>query len=245
MNISIVIPAYNEENALISTFIEVDNYLKKNEKFDKYEIILVDDGSTDKTYKIMKNIAVSYPNVAILRFEKNEGVGAVLFAGFKKSKFENIYWLPADNQVPIIEFDKLIDYINDYDIIIARRKNRADNVIRKFFSKFYQMIINLFFGLGVNDINATKLIKRSVIENLNCKVKSGFFDAELLIRAKNRNYKIIEVEVSHQQRCADKQKGASFKTIINIFIDLFYNIYLLKKEFYNEKIESQKSENET
>ncbi|HON57513.1 MAG TPA: hypothetical protein PLJ38_10895, partial [bacterium] len=62
---------------------------------------------------------------------------------------------------------------------------------------------------------------------------------------KNRNYKIIEVEVSHQQRCADKQKGASFKTIINIFIDLFYNIYLLKKEFYNEKIESQKSENET
>ncbi|MBP7654608.1 glycosyltransferase family 2 protein [Candidatus Dependentiae bacterium] len=228
MNLSVIIPVYNEINSIGHTVESVIKYISENDFFERTEIIIVDDGSTDGSIEIIKNLSDANPIIKTITHQKNNGVGAALWAGFKKACFENIYWLPADNQVPITELNKLLKYIDSNDIVVGNRYKRNDNFLRSVFSRTYSFIINLFFDVKIRDINATKLFKKKVVDTIDCRIFSGFFDAEFLILSRRNKFKIIETDVEHQPRSADSQKGASLKTIFNIITDLIKNIIKYK-----------------
>lgn len=174
-SISVFFPAYNEEDNIREAVLSVDKYLKKN--FSKYEIIVVDDGSRDKTPEIVSEIAKGNKNVKLARHKTNLGYGAAIRTGFKTAKNDLIFYTDSDNQFKITDLKKVLPMIEDYDIVSGFRIKRQDPLARIITSNVYNLIINILFNPKVRDIDSSfKLYKKSVIDSLSLKSKTGLIE---------------------------------------------------------------------
>jgi len=220
ISISVFIPCYNEEQNIGSLLEKTIRFLP--EISSDYEIIVVDDGSSDSTYEIAQNIAKENPNVKVIRHVKNKGYGAALRTGFLNSKKDHIFFTDGDNQFDITELSKLIPYTNNYDIVAGFRINRRDNFIRKINEFCFNRLVRFLFDLKIRDLNcAFKIYKKEVIDNLTIRSSLAFINSEMLIRAKKKGYGIKEVGVTHYPREWGRQTGANLKVILGTFSELF------------------------
>lgn len=220
INISVFIPCYNEEKNVGKMLTNLLNFLPTI-AFD-YEIIVVDDGSSDKTAEIAQNIALQNPQVKIIRHETNKGYGAALRTGFDSCSKDYIFFTDGDSQFDITEMTKLLPYINDYDIVIGFRIKRQDNFMRKMNEFNFNRFVRLLFGLKVRDLNcAFKIYKKEVIRSLGLRSSLAFINSEILIRAKKKGFTIKEVGVTHYPRQWGTQTGANLKVIVGTFRELF------------------------
>ncbi|MBU1457471.1 glycosyltransferase family 2 protein [Patescibacteria group bacterium] len=127
--LSLFLPAYNEEKVISQTIIKSDAILRKVAK--KYEILVVNDGSTDRTEEVVNQIIKKNPNVVrMITHNPNKGYGGALKTGLYGSKYKYISFIDADGQFDFAEIGKFIKYINDYDLVIGYRQNRADSGLR-------------------------------------------------------------------------------------------------------------------
>ena len=145
--ISVVVPCYNEENTIPLFYSEIDKISKKMKKLN-FEFLFINDGSSDKTLDVCKELAKKDKRVKYISFSRNFGKEAAMYAGLKKNSGDLVALMDADLQDPpklLIEMYKNI-IKNNYDIVIARRKNRkGEPVIRSFFSEvFYKLIAASF-----------------------------------------------------------------------------------------------------
>lgn len=215
--ISIVLPIYNEEENIESIILSITLYFRK--KNTKFEIIAVNDGSTDSSSKILKHLEES--NLRIINHPKNLGYGTALMSGILASRNPWIFIMDCDRQFVISEFDKLISFVNDYDIVAGYRKERMDPFYRRLFARIYSILFFLLFGIKLKDINCGfKLLKRKVFKGINLRCKGGIIAGEILVKSKQK-YKIKEVAVTHFPRIKGRQTGADFKVIIIGLKDLF------------------------
>jgi len=203
MDISIVIPAYNEEKRLGATLEKVHNYFKK--KGIPFEIIVVDDGSKDGTINLVKNFAIDHPEVKLRCHLKNKGKGAAVKTGVLAAEGDIILFTDADLSTPIEEFEKLKQAIeNGYDIAIGSRGVKNSKIVIP--QPFYRRIVGRFFPflvrlLVIKDFKDTqcgfKLFKKNSAKTIFSKLStSGFaFDVEVLAMAKKENFKIEEIGV--------------------------------------------------
>lgn len=230
LSLSVVLPAYNEEENIERTVLDVIAYLDK--KIDNYEVIVVNDGSRDKTGDIVRSVSSSNPKLSIVNHPQNQGYGSALRSGFEKSSFDYVFLMDSDGQFNIGELDRFLPYVDDSTIVIGYRENRADSLIRTLNAWLYHVYIKLLFGLRVRDIDcAYKIFPRMAYEKVK-PIKSGgaLFSAEFLIKFKRMGYKIIELPVSHFPRLFGKQTGANLKVIIRMFKEC----WKLKNELRNE-----------
>jgi dolichyl-phosphate beta-glucosyltransferase len=203
MEISIVIPAYNEEKRIGKTLKKVYEYFK--EKKIEFEIIVVDDGSNDKTVEIVEKFSFDKKEIRILKHEKNMGKGAAVKTGILNAKGELILFTDADLSTPIEEFEKLKKEIeNGYDIAIGSRGLKDSKIVipqpfyRRIIGKIFPFLVRL---IVINDFKDTqcgfKLFKKEAGKKIFSQLKTnGFaFDVEVLARGKKENFKIIEVPV--------------------------------------------------
>lgn len=203
LNISVFLPAFNEEDNIISAVTSIQNYLKK--KFPDYEIIVVNDGSSDKTKQHVEEIIKKDKKVKLINHKKNLGYGAALRSGYKHASKDLIFYTDADNQFMISDFDLLIPYIKDYDIVSGYRAKRMDPLMRIFTALVYNFLINVLFRLGLKDIDASfKVYKRKVFDRIELKSNTGLIDAEVLIKAKKAGFSIKQVPVGHYHRLKGK-----------------------------------------
>lgn len=202
---SVIMPAYNEGTHIFDNLLRVCKSIKNNH----YEIIVIDDGSSDNTFAESKRAAKFFKNIKPFRSRHNQGKGASLFYGFQKSKGELIAFLDADLEI-------VPEYLKKF--LIALKKNKADVVagvkdpitnrfpiLRRFASALYRYTVNFLFGLNITDTQTgIKLFKREVLEESipRLKVSRFAFDLELLVAASRFGYKIIEypVEVTYQRK---------------------------------------------
>ncbi|MEM4703233.1 MAG: glycosyltransferase family 2 protein [Candidatus Pacearchaeota archaeon] len=205
INISVVVPCYNEEECIKNNLIQINDFLKTNPKIKKYEIICVDDGSSDSTREIINKLKLKIKSIKITRKRKNKGKGFSVKQGILLAKFPYILFTDADLATPLSELNKFFRYLN-YDIVIGSRnleKSRVErSAIRKLAGKIYAKIVRLILGLNCKDTQCGfKLFKIDVAKELVIKQKiNGFaFDAELLFLAKKKNYKIIEIPVKWKE----------------------------------------------
>lgn len=213
MDISIFFPAYNEEANIKNTVekaVAIIEPLVKN-----YEVIIINDGSRDKTGEIAKGLSDKDPNIHVIHHERNRGYGAALKTGFYNSRFHWIAFAGADGQFDFLEITKFLEKTNDYDLIIGWRGKRADPFIRKINAKLFALELRFLFGLKVKDVDCGfKLIKKKVIDKIeHLESEGAMIDAELLIKAKRAGFKITEVPVKHLSRKAGRQTGANLKVI--------------------------------
>jgi len=234
MEMSVVIPAYNEEKRIEPTLKKAINFLDHN--FDKYEIIVVDDCSTDNTNKIASRYKKN--NVKILRNEKNKGKGHSVKRGLLNAKYSLVLFSDSDLATPIEELGKFMNYIKEYDIIIASRNLKGSNikvkqpVYRQLMGKTFPLLVNLIALRGFKDTQCGfKLFKTDVAKRVvSLQTFERFsFDVEILFIAKKLGYKIKEAPVVWIDK--EGSKVNPIKDGIKMLIDLFkirYNILLGK-----------------
>lgn len=238
MKISIVIPAFNEENRIKLTLEKMISYLTKNRY--QYEIIVVDDGSTDKTAKVASN----YKKVKVLINEQNKGKGFSIKKGILNAKYPTVLFSDSDLAVPIDELPKLQKYMPKFDIVISSRNLKGSNIITK--QPVYRQMMGKIFSLlvriiSIKDFKDTqcgfKLFKTKVAKQIvSLQTINRFsFDVEMLVIAKNAGFRVKEVPT----KWIDKE-GSSVSPIkdsIRMFKDLLlirYNDIRGKYNFKND-----------
>jgi dolichyl-phosphate beta-glucosyltransferase len=201
--ISLIIPVYNEEKRIKLTLSKCISYFK-NKKID-YEIIIVDDGSTDKTRLIIKDYLSENKNIKLTKQRKNKGKGYSVKEGMLLANGDYLLFSDADLSTPIEEIEKFIKVMKKgYDIVIASR-NMKDSIIpikqpffRKFLGQVFPLIVNLLILPGYKDTQCGfKLFKKEVAIKIFSKQKINDFgfDVEILFIAKKYGYKIKEIPV--------------------------------------------------
>ena len=219
--LSLFFPAYNEEGNIKNTVEKAIPVLKNVAS--KYELLIVDDGSKDKTGEIADKLAEEYSFIRVVHHHPNQGYGAALKSGFYNSKQEWIVFTDSDGQFDFSEVTRLIEKSGEADIVAGYRINRQDPLMRKIFGFGWTFLSRLLLDVGVRDVDcAFKLVKKKVIDTIPPlqSTRGGMISPELLGRAKKAGFKIVEVGVHHYPRKEGKQTGANLKVIFKSFVDL-------------------------
>ncbi|MBI3290214.1 glycosyltransferase, partial [Candidatus Microgenomates bacterium] len=237
-SLSVFFPAYNEAENLTSTIesaLKVLENLTSKGNIKNWEIIIVNDGSTDGTGEIAEELSRKYKGVRVVH-QKNGGYGSALKSGFYKAKYEVIVYNDSDGQFNFAQVDKFLEKLDEADVIIGYRTNRADHFIRKIFAKGWALSLFVFFGLRLKDVDCGfKMVKKSFINKIPKfqSTRGGMINAEIAIKAKEFGFRIVQVGVNHYPRVAGKSTGASIKVIVKSYLDLL-NLwwrFVNKKEF--------------
>lgn len=220
ISLSVFFPCYNERDNIERV---VKNAVTVLEKLGAdFEVIIVDDGSGDGTAEVAEKICIADNRVSLVRHSENRGYGAALQSGFKSSEKDLIFYSDGDGQFDLNELPKLLNLIDDYDIVTGYRINRSDSFIRRLNGKCWTRLCCLLFGLNVRDIDcAFKLYRKEIFDNIEMVSTGALIDTEILARASRKGYRIAEVGVYHYPRTAGRQTGASVRVIVRAFIELF------------------------
>lgn len=211
--ISIIIPALNEEKNLEPLVTEIIDYFSS--KHIPYEIIIVNDGSSDNTGKSADALASKYKNISTIHHVQNKGYGKSLKDGFNASRHEYLFFTDADRQFKINSLDAFLPLMKEgtADMIIGYRIDRKDNLLRKLLAWCFNRTACTLFSINSRDIDcAFKLFKKEVFSSLKIKSDDFLFNAELLAKAQIRQFNIIQVGVKHYPRFAGNST-ISYKSI--------------------------------
>lgn len=222
--LSVFLPAYNEEANLERTVKNVIENLKSNVA--EWEIVIVDDGSKDKTGQIADTLAKKNKNISVIHHHPNRGYGAAFKSGLYGCKYPWISFIDSDGQFNFKEISRFIETQEKTgaDMVIGYYLKRKVHFTRILNSKTWQLIVYLLFGLNVRDIDCGfKLISKKVVDKIP-KLESergAFISSEFLIKAKKAGFKIVEIGVHHYPRKFGEATGAKLNVIVQSFIDLF------------------------
>ncbi|MBC8549416.1 MAG: glycosyltransferase family 2 protein [Nitrospira sp.] len=220
ISLSVFFPCFNEKDNIQTLITTADNYLSGISN--DYEIIIVDDGSSDGTYEEAIKLSETVPTLRVVQHEANRGYGAALRTGFDTAQKDFIFFTDGDNQFDISEISKFLPYIADYDIVAGFRIKRNDNLIRWLNSRSFQLLVQVLFGLQIKDMNcAFKIFKKHIIKESPLKSTGAMINAELLIRAMKKGASMKEIGVNHYPRQWGSQTGANITVIIRAFKELF------------------------
>ncbi|MBU0580438.1 MAG: glycosyltransferase family 2 protein, partial [Candidatus Margulisbacteria bacterium] len=181
-SLTIAMSAYNEEDNIETAVRNAFYVLPQITK--KYEVLVVNDGSTDKTLDILNRLKKEFRNIRVISHKKNFGIGISNHTCYLNSSSDYIFWNASDNQIPMEELFKLVPYAREYDIVVGHRIARKDPLIRRINSRIYNLVLRLFFDITVDDIDSVKLFNRKIFKNITLKSKSAFIETEILIKAK-------------------------------------------------------------
>ncbi len=222
--LSVFLPTYNEEGNIIQVVDGVKKVLQETASV--WEIIVVDDGSTDSTSDIIAKIVQSDSRIRVINHNPNMGYGASLKSGFYNAKYNWISFIDSDGQFNFGEIEQFINTQKETgaDLVIGYYKKRQVSLTKRITSKLWEFLVFILFGLRVHDIDCGfKLISKRVIEQIP-KLESergAFISSELLIKAKKSGFKIVEIPVTHYPRLKGEGTGRRLNVIIKSFTDLF------------------------
>jgi glycosyltransferase involved in cell wall biosynthesis len=220
-NLTVFFPAYNEEGNIrqvVERAVEILQGLNLD-----YEVIVVDDGSVDKTGAIADRLATEISEVKVIHHRPNSGYGGALRSGFEKAKYEWVAFTDADGQFDFSEIKKFLPLAEKADLILGYRQSRADSLTRKFFTWGWSLLPRILWGLNARDYSCGfKLIKKEVYDAVRpIESEEKVFQIELLVKAKKHGFRFAEVGVSHYPRTAGTQTGANLKVTLKSLCDLF------------------------
>jgi glycosyltransferase involved in cell wall biosynthesis len=218
-SLSVFFPAYNEEGNIEQSVKQADRVLQTLGI--DYEIIVVDDGSKDKTGQIADQLAEQNSRVRVIHHAVNEGYGAAVWSGIQAARLEYIFFTDGDLQFNLEEISSLLKYVSEYEVVIGYRARRRDSMIRLLNAKAWNILNRVLFGLKVKDIDcAFKLFKREVVQAIPVASRGAMFSAELLVRLERKGIAFKEVPVTHLPRVRGNATGAKPAVIVRAFKEL-------------------------
>lgn len=219
-SLSVFFPCYNEEANVERTTAAALEACR--EITNDFEIIIVNDGSKDRTGELADKLAAEHPEVRAVHNRPNRGYGGALQSGFRAAAKQWVFYTDGDGQFDFKEIPKLLELLDRYDIVSAYRLDRQDPLMRRINAWGWTWLCNLLLGTRVRDIDcAFKIYPRRLFEEIDMRSEGALIDAEILAKANRRGYTIGQVGVHHYPRVAGEQTGANFKVIARAFKELF------------------------
>lgn len=218
--LSIFFPMWNEEAYLhraVRAAAEICEQLVDDDEIGGYEIIVVDDASTDATGRLADDLAAADPHVRVVHHPYNRKLGGSIKSGFEAARGDLVLYTDADLPFEMIELVRAVRVLRTYeaDIVSAYRFDRTgEGPRRAVYSWGYNWLIHAMFGTRLRDINfAFKLCRRRVLDHVTLSSEGSFIDAELIIRAQRSGFEIVQIGVDYFPRTRGISTLSSFGVI--------------------------------
>ena len=219
-SLSVIMPAHNEEAAIAGTVHGVVNTLKA--WVPDFEVIVVNDGSKDRTRSIVEEIAASDQHVGLINHTVNQGYGAALVSGFEAITKDLVFFMDSDGQFDIADLERFFAFIDEYDAVLGYRIDRQDTWVRKLNAWGWKMLVRLVFGLRVGDIDcAFKLYPGKFFHEHRLETRGAMINAEILYKFTRAGYTYTQLGVRHLPRRGGRATGAKPAVIARAFREMF------------------------
>lgn len=228
-SISIVIPAYNEQETIVSVVDEARAVLQTLTR--EYEVLVVDDGSTDQTGALMDELVRQDPaHVRVIHHDGNKGFAGAIKTCYANASKDWVFLAPADKQVDLSELKNFVVLTDNTDIVVGYRKNRADGFRREMNSFVFHLLCRVFFGIKLKQISTSKLYRRTLLQSipLQAAPSSAMIEPEVIFKAMQKGARIQEVGMNHYPRAAGTAKGTGARMIFNTFGEMFRLWWVLR-----------------
>lgn len=227
--LAVVLPAWNEEEVIAQTVHNVVETLR--DVAPDYEVIVVNDGSIDRTGEIADALAAENPHIRVVHNRPNKGYGGALIAGFNAVDKELTFFMDADGQFDIRDITKLLAHLDEADAVLGYREHRQDPPLRIVNAWGWKMLMRLLFGLKVRDVDcAFKLYPTKLVRRANVQAQGAMVNTEMLVKLNRLGYTWVEVPVSHYPRTGGKATGANLRVIVRAFRELLKLHHRIKHE---------------
>ena len=205
------VPAYNEEKTIGTVLERTHEVLSRN--CADFEILALDDGSTDSTPAICDETAKRLGRIRVVHRANGGGWGNVVKYAFLNCESDWIAIIDSDMQFDPYDLEKFLPWLNDHDVVISGRINRQDAVVRRFITWTDKSLLKLLFSVSFYDLHWVKFIRTSFIDKSKITGDSPFIETDILIRAKRNGARIKELWLPHHPRVHGSATGASFKSV--------------------------------
>jgi glycosyltransferase involved in cell wall biosynthesis len=212
-SLTLVLPAFNEE-ANIDAVVQ-DALATLPAFVNTYEIIVVDDGSRDRTSDIVAGLAACDDRIRLVSHERNRGYGAALISGFKASTGDFVMFMDADRQFNIHDLRLLVPFAGEYDIVAGFRMERSDPLHRRVLAEMFNVSVRMLFGVHLRDIDcAFKLFRGDLLRALPLTAPGALINTEIQAKARRQGATLQQVGVHHYPRIAGEATGGSPRVIL-------------------------------
>lgn len=218
--ISVVFPCHNEAENIRAVIADARKHLRG--LTETYELIIVDDGSTDDTAHQAQEVADSDSRITIARQPINLGYGHALRRGFATARMPLVCYVDGDGQFSLVDLPNLVDALGEHEFVLGFRIRRADPAHRTRNARLWQIFVHLVLGFDVRDLDCGfKLFRREALHGIELMAGRGaVISAELIAKLLRSGNTFAEVGVHHYPRLAGEQSGNSPKVVLNSFIDI-------------------------
>ncbi|MEK7526336.1 MAG: glycosyltransferase family 2 protein [Patescibacteria group bacterium] len=229
--LSVFFPSYNEEGNVETTVNKAKTVLEKIAR--EWEIIIVNDGSKDKTGEIADRLAKTDKRIRVIHLNPNRGYGGAFKAGFYAARYSWITFTDADGQFDFSEVTNFIEKQRQTkaDLVIGYYKKRQVSKFKILTSRMWELAVLMLFGLLVRDIDCGfKFVSKKVIDTIpKLEAERGaFISSEFLIKARKKGFKIVEIPITHYPRMKGEGTGRHIRVIMQSFVDLFRLYFKLR-----------------
>jgi glycosyltransferase involved in cell wall biosynthesis len=234
-SLSIVVPLYNEEEGIAQLIEAIFSVLSTDADF--LELVLVDDGSYDRTAEIVHELAEFEPRIRMLKHDRNRGLGAAIRTGIEAAEGDLLLYTDADLPFDFSVIPQLIDMASNEIVIVGYRTNRGEGLRRWILTKGYNFFCRFGLGLHVRDVNfACKLMPRHAVRSMRLASEGSFIDAELLLECKRQGFVINEVPLTYYRRTRGLSTLSRPMVIVGILIEMT-RYFMRRSEAVYELIE--------
>jgi len=229
LSLTIFFPCYNEEancERVTRQAVEVGRQVAGD-----LEVIIVNDGSKDRTQEVADRLAAEIPEVRAVHNNPNRGYGGALQRGFREATKDWIFYTDGDGQFDLNEIPAVLPLLEQYDIVSCYRIKRQDPFMRKLNAFAWTTLVNLLFRIKLRDIDgAFKFYPKPFIDAIELHSTGALIDTEMLAKARNMKLSIGQMGVRHYPRTAGQQTGANLKVILRAFKELFKLYRQIRRE---------------
>jgi glycosyltransferase involved in cell wall biosynthesis len=232
-SVSVFFPAFNDAQSIVKLTEDALEILPR--LADDYEVIVINDGSTDETKGVLNHLAAKYERMRVVHHKTNMGYGAALRSGFKEAKKDLVFYTDGDAQYDVRELPKLFPLLtDDVDVVNGYKIKRGDNVSRKVVGGFYNRLAHLLFPLPIRDVDCDfRLMRRETLNKLNLVSDSGSICVELVYKLKRAGADFREIGVNHYDRPFGRSQFFTFKRVSKTLFDflvLWFKLVILRRK---------------
>ncbi|MEW6357805.1 MAG: glycosyltransferase family 2 protein [Planctomycetota bacterium] len=213
-------PCYNDAGTIASMVLLMDKTL--SELTDDYEVIVVDDGSSDHSRPILRRLIEQYPRLRVIFHERNKGYGGALRSGFGSATKDLIFYTDGDFQYDVTELKLLLPRLgDDIDVVNGYKIHRSDPLHRKVIGRIYHHLMRLAFGFKLRDVDCDfRLIRRSVFDRVTLTRDTGVICVEMIKRMQDAGVRFAEVPVHHFFRSYGVSQFFNFRRLVRVATSL-------------------------
>jgi glycosyltransferase involved in cell wall biosynthesis len=220
LGLSVFFPAFNDSGTIASLVIAARRAASRVTS--DFEIIVVNDGSSDNTGEIADELARTYPEVRVVHHPRNRGYGGALRTGFQEARKDVIFYTDGDAQYDPTELEVLWRrFGDDVDLVNGYKISRSDPLHRIVLGRVYHHTVKLLFGLRVRDVDCDfRLLRRSIFDQVHLEHNSGVICLEMMKKIQDRGFRIAEVPVHHYHRTFGTSQFFNFRRLFRTAVDV-------------------------